>query len=98
MLVTIIENFMAGKIKINTERCKGCGLCVAVCPENNIVIAKKSNESGYFPAESKNAGCTACCMCAIVCPEAVIEVYKDENNRDSKMSTSENPDLIRGRT
>ncbi|MHC4286411.1 MAG: 4Fe-4S binding protein, partial [Planctomycetota bacterium] len=40
---------MAGKIIINTERCKGCGLCVAVCPKISIIISKKSNKSGYFP-------------------------------------------------
>ncbi|MHC4086446.1 MAG: 4Fe-4S binding protein [Planctomycetota bacterium] len=38
---------MAGKIIINTERCKGCGLCVAVCPKISIIISKKSNKSGY---------------------------------------------------
>ncbi|MHC4580561.1 MAG: 4Fe-4S binding protein, partial [Planctomycetota bacterium] len=38
---------MAGKIKIDTERCKGCGLCVAVCPKGIIVICAKSNRHGY---------------------------------------------------
>jgi 2-oxoglutarate ferredoxin oxidoreductase subunit delta len=70
---------MAGKIIINTERCKGCGLCVAVCPKGNIITSKKSNKSGYFPAESSNDECTGCALCAIICPEVVIEVFREED-------------------
>ena len=71
---------MAGKIIINTERCKGCGLCVIVCPNKSIVISKQSNKNGYFPAQANNADCTGCAMCAIICPEAIIEVYRDSNS------------------
>ena len=70
---------MAGKIVINIERCKGCKLCVEVCPKNCIVISNKSNKKGYFPAQADNTNCTGCAACAIICPEAIIEVYRDEN-------------------
>ena len=69
---------MTGKIVIDTERCKGCGLCVVACPKEIIVISGKSNKNGYFPAQKDNDGCTACAMCALMCPDAVIEVYRDE--------------------
>lgn len=70
---------MAGKIKIDTERCKGCGLCVLVCPKGGIIISKKSNKKGYFPAEATNADCTGCCFCALICPDAAIEVFREDN-------------------
>jgi 2-oxoglutarate ferredoxin oxidoreductase subunit delta len=78
---------MAGKIVIDTERCKGCGLCVIVCPKNAIVISDKSNKNGFFPAQpvpsvvegAKNSDCTGCCLCALICPEVTIEVSRDDN-------------------
>ncbi|MFC1738994.1 ferredoxin family protein [Planctomycetota bacterium] len=70
---------MAGKITIDTERCKGCGLCVSVCPKNSIVISKNSNTTGFFPAETTNNDCTGCAICAIICPDAIIKVYRDSN-------------------
>jgi 2-oxoglutarate ferredoxin oxidoreductase subunit delta len=86
---------MAGKIIINIERCKGCGLCVAVCPKSCIVISKKSNKSGYFPAEAKNTDCTGCAMCAIICPEVVIEVFREENAPADKPGKESRPGLIK---
>jgi len=81
---------MAGKIIIDTERCKGCGLCVIVCPKNSIIISKSSNKNGYFPAETNNIECTGCAMCAIICPEAIIEVQRD--NRGKNGITTIEPD------
>ena len=69
---------MRGKIIIDTERCKGCGLCVVACPNQIIVISGESNKNGYFPAQTDNNGCTGCAICALMCPEAIIEVYRDE--------------------
>jgi 2-oxoglutarate ferredoxin oxidoreductase subunit delta len=86
---------MAGMIKIDTERCKGCGLCLSVCPNGAIVISKKSNKTGYFPAEAKNCDCTGCAACAVICPDAVIEVYREsrivavEHDREKKVKVTE---------
>ena len=87
---------MAGRIIIDFERCKGCGLCVAVCPKTCIAISKQSNRSGYFPATQMadkpaetnpdliGSNCTGCCACAIVCPDAAIVVYRDESDKDEQ--------------
>ncbi|RKY22434.1 MAG: 4Fe-4S ferredoxin [Planctomycetota bacterium] len=85
---------MAGKIIIDTERCKGCGLCVMVCPKSCITISEQSNKNGYFPAVSDNTGCTGCAMCAIICPDAVIEVSRDDNTAAFEPAKKSKADLL----
>ncbi|HUT29167.1 MAG TPA: ferredoxin family protein [Sedimentisphaerales bacterium] len=86
---------MAGKIIINAGRCKGCGLCVSVCPRGCIIISGHSNKNGYYPAHGKNSDCTGCAMCALICPDAAIEVYRDnkivavEPGRDKQTNLTE---------
>jgi 2-oxoglutarate ferredoxin oxidoreductase subunit delta len=82
---------MAGKIIIDIERCKGCTLCVTVCPNNVITISEKSNSKGYFPAQSTGPNCTGCANCAIVCPDCAIEVYRDKAGSDKIDIKSVNP-------
>ena len=76
---------MAGKIIIDAERCKGCTLCVTVCPHNVITLSEKANSKGYFPAQAtKPDCCTGCANCAVVCPDCAIEVYRDEAKSNIK--------------
>lgn len=66
------------KVTFNEERCKGCGLCTAVCPKNIVVIAKdRINTKGYHPAGVIDMDkCIGCAFCAKMCPDVVIEVEK----------------------
>jgi 2-oxoglutarate ferredoxin oxidoreductase subunit delta len=68
-----------GHVTIDSELCKGCGLCISVCPKNCLEIGDKPNLKGYYPAQpSKNADqCNACTLCAITCPDIAIEVFRD---------------------
>jgi 2-oxoglutarate ferredoxin oxidoreductase subunit delta len=86
---------MAGRIVIDIERCKGCGLCIAVCPKKGITISKKSNKSGYFPAQKTEVECTGCAMCAIVCPDAAIEVFRENKIVPVKSNKKRKPNLIK---
>ncbi len=83
---TGINTKVRGKIKIDTEQCKGCGLCVEACPKNVITISKHSNKNGYFPAKVVNIiDCFGCAFCAIICPDVAIEVYRDTNYSEYKI-------------
>ena len=44
-----------GKVTINEVICKGCGLCVSVCPKSVLALSTtKINPAGYNPAEMIN--------------------------------------------
>ena len=65
------------KIKIDKDKCKGCMLCVSVCPNKLIIRSNSLNKKGVRAVEIKDADkCTGCAMCAIMCPDACIEVYR----------------------
>ena len=66
-------------IKINKERCKGCGLCAMYCPKGLIQLSKDLNKRGVYFAEFKKVkgiDCVGCTFCAVICPDVCIEVYK----------------------
>jgi 2-oxoglutarate ferredoxin oxidoreductase subunit delta len=64
-------------LDIATERCKGCGLCVDICPKHVLELdATVVNEHGYHPVTLTDAAaCTSCALCARICPDAVFAVY-----------------------
>ncbi len=65
------------KVIIDREKCKGCRLCVNVCPVNIIKMSDKINSHGYHPAEIiKQEKCISCASCAIICPDVAVKVFK----------------------
>ncbi|MBD3271329.1 MAG: 4Fe-4S dicluster domain-containing protein [Elusimicrobia bacterium] len=62
---------------IDSQRCKGCLLCIPVCPHGCLDIAQELNEKGYRPVFVRNAqACTGCGLCYQVCPDVCITVEK----------------------
>lgn len=67
------------KVTFSADLCKGCGLCVSVCPKKIINLdTSQLNKKGYHPAfVTEQDKCIACAMCALMCPDVVIVVEKD---------------------
>lgn len=58
-----------GKLRIDAEECKGCGLCVEACPPKVISLNERLNHYGYRTAVYAGTGCTGCGICFMICPE-----------------------------
>ncbi len=67
-----------GDVVIQIEKCKGCELCIASCPQNVLAMSDKVNAKGFRYAVKVNSDCTGCANCAVVCPDAVITVYREK--------------------
>ncbi len=66
-----------GAVIVDTERCKGCDLCVVACPTDVLLMSKEANTKGYnFSHMANFEACTGCSTCANVCPDACITVYR----------------------
>lgn len=76
---------LSGWIEVNENHCKGCGLCVAACPQDVMELdMSRLTPKGYHPVHLFKDGCTGCSICAIVCPDAALTVY-----REAKQTTAQ---------
>lgn len=66
-----------GKVIIDHDACKGCNLCVVVCPVKILELSDRVNGKGYNYASVRDPeACTGCANCAMVCPDSCITVYR----------------------
>ena len=62
-------------VHIQSELCKGCGLCVYYCPQDVLEMSEELNEKGYNLAKVENPeDCIKCQLCEINCPDLAITV------------------------
>lgn len=68
-----------GKVIIEENRCKGCGLCTTVCPVNIVTLdTARINAKGYHPVTITDMDkCIGCTNCATMCPDNVLTVERE---------------------
>jgi ferredoxin len=59
------------EIRINKEKCSGCGLCVSVCKDFSLIIENEKVSISNNPC----FGCIGCGHCMAICPEGAIEIH-----------------------
>ncbi len=75
---------MESRVIFKEDICKGCSLCVSVCPTNVIFLADRINGKGYRPATvTDQENCISCGSCARICPDSVISVYRPDKKDKS---------------
>ena len=66
-----------GFIEILEEECKGCALCVDVCPQDLLYLSDHINPRGHrYVQQLDPEKCTGCSLCYIQCPSSAIVVYR----------------------
>jgi len=65
------------ELAIRREWCKGCGICVALCPKQ---VLELDAEGKSTPVRLED--CICCRMCELRCPDLAITVVIEEENED----------------
>jgi NAD-dependent dihydropyrimidine dehydrogenase PreA subunit len=60
------------EVKVDQEKCTGCGTCVDVCPVEVFELKEEGGKSKSFP--TKQEECLVCRACETQCPENAIQV------------------------
>lgn len=68
-----------GKVIIDEDKCKGCGLCATACPVGIVTFDKnRINAKGYHPVTiSDMEKCIGCANCATMCPDSVLTIERE---------------------
>jgi 2-oxoglutarate ferredoxin oxidoreductase subunit delta len=68
--MTVVDKTVKGPtVLIQEDLCKGCGLCIDICPPGVLRQDSKLNHLGFHPAAYTGQWCNACGLCFYACPE-----------------------------
>ena len=69
-------------IEINEKFCKGCIICVDVCPVDSLeMVPVGSRWQGHLAVIKDIETCTGCMLCELQCPDLAILVDKPEKKK-----------------
>ena len=62
-------------VNVDSTCCKGCNICVSVCPKQVFALSQRRNSYGTtMPEAVKQKECIGCRICEKLCPDAAINV------------------------
>ena len=72
---------MTTAYRIDAQRCKGCALCIAVCPKGVLEMSAHMNLNGYFPvARAHPKKCVHCALCCTMCPDLALTIRENASH------------------
>ena len=75
------------EIAINREWCKGCYICVSVCPHRVLEVDQEAFDHGFHPVvAARPEDCTVCRQCELLCPDLAISVSDGQTSEVSMTS------------
>ena len=74
-----------GNTVIDHKYCKGCGLCISVCPTGMLLFHDTpASRWGVEVVADSPDYCICCGRCEINCPDFAIFAYKTEESENTK--------------
>jgi len=63
------------RLWLDERYCKGCLICVDVCPTRAIKASEEINTKGYYlPKENDMSLCKHCGLCELMCPDFALAI------------------------
>jgi 2-oxoglutarate ferredoxin oxidoreductase subunit delta len=67
------------EIIFDDRYCKGCLLCIAVCPKKVLTRGDKRSRAGYsMPRVENLEECISCALCEMTCPDMALTVVLEK--------------------
>ena len=74
-------------ITINNIFCKGCVICVEICPTEVLeMVATPDRWEGAVAVVKDIDACTGCMLCEIQCPDFALDVFAPKKEKKEKAS------------
>ncbi|MFC2172809.1 ferredoxin family protein [Acidobacteriota bacterium] len=73
------------RIDINQRWCKGCYICLEICPKKVFDNSGEVTRRGFRQIRTALPGqCTGCLLCELLCPDVAIRITQKDGIPDEK--------------